>query len=225
MSNSKYFMQIQMSICSIIFKYYIKMMYFMSNHRKLEWTNLNYFTVSVVHVQCKYVLDWVCQWYIRFTYLDEPNRIRGFINLLYRCCCFLHFNVTAWVESIFRFNYFIHKGTFLFVFMSGTNFCIKIHIRLFFNLNFKITTISRQTFRSAVPQNGKETFYLFGSTKSGSSSMNTWLTVECLMAVCGFRLHKSFHTPADDMFILIYLFKYYWIHAHLNMHEILATGH
>ena len=51
-------------------------MYFMSNHRKLGWTNLNYFTVSVVHVQCKYVLDCVCQRYIRFTYL-EPNKIRS----------------------------------------------------------------------------------------------------------------------------------------------------
>jgi hypothetical protein len=51
-------------------------MFFMSNHRKLGWTNLNYFTVSVVHVQCKYVLDCVCQRYIRFTYL-EPNKIRS----------------------------------------------------------------------------------------------------------------------------------------------------
>ena len=29
------------------------------------------------------------------------------------------------------------------------------------------------------------------------------LLLSGLHAVCGFRLHKSFHTPADDMFILI----------------------
>jgi len=36
-------------------------MYFMTNHRKFGWTNLNYFTVLGVQVQCNYVLDRVCQ--------------------------------------------------------------------------------------------------------------------------------------------------------------------
>ena len=52
-------------------------MYFMRNHRKLGSTNLNYVTVLVVQVQCKYVLDRVYQWYIKFTYLDEANMIRS----------------------------------------------------------------------------------------------------------------------------------------------------
>jgi len=52
-------------------------MYLMSNHWKLGSTNLNYFTVLVVQIQYKYVLDRVCYWYIKLTYLDEPNMIRS----------------------------------------------------------------------------------------------------------------------------------------------------
>ena len=41
-------------------------MYFMSNHRQLGSTNSNYFTELGVQVKCKYALDRVCQWYIKF---------------------------------------------------------------------------------------------------------------------------------------------------------------
>ena len=66
---------------------------------------------------------------------------------------------------------------------------IFVYSLIWISKNKKITTISRQTFRSAVPQNRKETFYLFGSTKSGSSGMNTWLTVDCLMSSTKYFMH------------------------------------